>query len=132
MEEFTILVFVAVGFVSLIMLALASAMMLFGNLIEVTPDGLERRGERIRDEKFTKALTSPKIMSRIYALAFSVLFIIGCVILLLASGSKVIIIVGGVVMFSALLFSATIVALELMIYRTMQANLKNLKNSLAV
>jgi len=130
MEEFTILVLAAIGFVSLIMLVLALAMMSFGSLIEVTPDGLERRGERIRDENSVKSFSSPKNMSRIFAFAFSVLFVIGSVILILASGSKVIMIVGGVTVFSALLFSATIVALELMIYRTMQANLKNLKNSM--
>jgi hypothetical protein len=68
-------------------------------------------------------------MSKIFAFAFSILFVIGSVIFILASGSKVIMIIGGVSMFSALLFSATIVALELIMYRTMQANLKNLKGS---
>lgn len=129
MEEFTILVLVAIAFASVIMLVLALAMILFGNLIEATPDGLERRGERIRDENSVKSLSSPKNMSRIFALAFSILFVIGSVILILASGSKVVMIIGGVAMFSALLFSATIVALELIMYRTMQANLKDLKGS---
>jgi 1,4-dihydroxy-2-naphthoate octaprenyltransferase len=129
MDEFTILVLAAIAFASIIMLVLAFAMILFGRLIEDTPDGLERRGERIRDEKSVKSLSSPKNMSRIFALAFSILFVIGSVILILASGSKVVMIIGGVSMFSALLFSATIVALELIMYRTMQANLKDLKGS---
>jgi 1,4-dihydroxy-2-naphthoate octaprenyltransferase len=129
MEEFTILVLAAIAFASIIMLVLAFAMILFGRLIEDTPDGLERRGERIRDEKSVKSLSSPKNMSRVFALAFSILFVIGSVILILASGSKVVMIIGGVSMFSALLFSATIVALELIMYRTMQSNLKDLKGS---
>ena len=129
MEEFTVLVYVAIGFVSLIMVVLSLALISLGNLIENTPDGRERRGELVRNEVDKNSFLAPKNISKIYALAFSLLFIVGCVIFLLASGSKVIMIIGGVIIFSALLFSMTIVLFELLIYRTMQKNLKELKGS---
>ena len=132
MEDITLLVYAALGFATLIMAVLAVALMMLGKLIDATPDGLERRGELIRDEISKNSFLAPKNISKVYALAFSILFIIGCVIFLLAGGSKVIMIIGGVIVFSALLFSTTVALIELLIYQTMQKNLKELKGSAVV
>jgi hypothetical protein len=129
MEDFTLLVYVAIGFTSLIMVVIALALISLGNLIENTPDGRERRGELVRDDSVKNSLLAPKNISRVFAISFIILFLVGCLIVILSNGSKVIMIIGGVTMFSAFLFSTTIVVFELMIYQTMQKNLKELKGS---
>lgn len=129
MEEFNMLVYVTIGFTSIIMIVLALALISLGNLIESTPDGRERRGELIRNDTDKNSLLAPKNISRVFAVVLIILFLIGSLIVVASNGSKVIVIIGGVTIFSALLFSATIVIFELMIYQTMQKNLKELKGS---
>jgi len=129
MEEFTLMMYVAIGFSALVMMVITLALIALGNLIDITPDGRERRGELIRDEDIKNSLLAPKNISRVFAVVLIILFLIGSLIVVVSNGSKVIVIIGGVTMFSALLFSATIVIFELMIYHTMQKNLKELKGS---
>jgi hypothetical protein len=123
MEDFNILLIFAIVLASIIMIILSIFIVLFGKLIEDTPDGREIKGI-IRDEKSINAITAPKNIVKVYAGILIIVFVIGEIILLLSGESKVLMIIGGVIMFAALLFSATVVIFEMMIYNTMKNQMK--------
>jgi len=122
MEEFDVLYFGAIAVATVIIVILDIASLSLGKLIDDTPDGRELRGENVKRDG---SMSSPRLASRIFTLVLSTLFIIGVMVLVLANGSKVMMIAGGVLMFAVLLFAATIVVFELMIYNTMRERIKN-------
>jgi hypothetical protein len=124
MGEFDVIYLLAVVIATIIMFVLSIISLSLGKLIENTPDGRELRGECVKDGK---GLSSPRSASRLFVLGLSIVFVIGIVILLLSNASKIIMIIGGVTMFAALLFSATIVIFELIIYNTMRSQMKSVK-----
>jgi|WetSurMetagenome_2_1015567.scaffolds.fasta_scaffold238774_2 hypothetical protein len=123
MEDFMIILYVAIVVASIIMGALALGLIELGKLIDKTPDIQELKKERVRTDEDKQSLYSPKKSSRLLAIAFSFVFIVGVIIVLLASGSKILLILGGVTMFAGLLFGTGASMIGMVIYRTMQKNM---------
>ena len=95
---------------------------MFGDLISKTPDMLERHGER-------KELSdAPKRHADVFAVGLCVLYFVGVLIVIMAETTQLLII-GGVIIFSALLFSGTILGYSIMIYNLMKKNQRELKDS---
>jgi hypothetical protein len=123
MEDFVIILYVAIVVASIIMGALALGLIELGKLIEKIPDIQELKKEKVRTDEDKQSLYSPKNSSKLLAIAFSFVFLIGVVIVLLGGGSKVILILGGVTMFAGLLFGTGASMIGIVIYRTMQKNI---------
>jgi hypothetical protein len=122
MEDFTVILYVAIVFASGIMALLALGIMALGKLIEKTPDIQELKKEKVRDEEARRSIYAPEQSSKLIAIGFSCVFIIGVLIVVSFGGSKIILILGGVTMFAGLLFGVVTSMIELVIYRTMQKN----------
>jgi len=122
-----ILIVAGIGILVILMEILCAGMVMFGKLIAETPDGKEMRGERIRSEESKKLWSSPENMPKLFAVGFNLVFIIGCMVLFLSNGSIVMMIFGGVIVFSALFFAVGIVMHEMMMYNQMVVNLKDQK-----
>lgn len=127
-DDKTIFIIFSIGFSAVIMLILSMAILTFGKLIAKTPDGQERRGEKIRDEQSKQTWHSPENMPKVFVISFVTLYIIGIATLLFAP--QRIAIIGGATVIAALLFSATIAALEVLTYNLMRKNLVELKGSI--
>jgi hypothetical protein len=123
MEDFMIIIYVAMIVATLIMVALVLGIIGMGRLIEKTPDIQELKKEKVRKDEDKQSLSAPEKASKILSLAFSVVFLLGIFTVLLGGGSKVILILGGVTMIAGLLFAVGTSMFELMIYRTMQKNM---------
>jgi hypothetical protein len=123
-----IFIILAIGFTTTIMAILSVMMILFGMLIAKTPDGQERRGEKKRDDTMKKSLSSPEKMPKILVAVLFSTHILGSG--LLVWGNSRMVLIGIAVVVAALLFSATIVALEVVTYNMMQKKLIDLKGSI--
>jgi hypothetical protein len=118
----------SIGFSAVIMVILSMAIITFGKLIAKTPDGEERRGEKVRDESAKTVWHSPERMPKIFVMSFWTIYIIGSLVLLLSTPRVAIL--GGAAVISALIFSATIAALEIISYNLMCKNVIELKGSI--
>lgn len=105
----------------MLMAVMSIGIMTFGTLISKTPDMLERHGDR------KEPTDAPARHARAFATGFCTIFIAGAIMVLL--GDKTVLIVGEVVMFAALLFSATIMFWSMAIYKLMKRNEVELKGS---
>jgi hypothetical protein len=123
MEDFMIIIYVAIVVASIIMVALALGIVELGRLIDNTPDIQELKKEKVRTDEDKQSLYSPQKSSRLLAIAFSIVFVLGVFVVLVGGVSKIILILGGVTMFAGLLFGAGAAMIEMMIYRTMQKNM---------
>jgi hypothetical protein len=128
MIDKTEFILLSIGFSAVIMVTLSMAIMVFGKLIAKTPDGEERRGEKVRSDSDKKVWHSPENMPKVFVMSFGTLYIIGSLVLFFAP--QRIAILGGAAIIAALLFSATITALEIITYNLMQKNLVELKGSI--
>jgi hypothetical protein len=128
----TLIVIAVIGISAIMMLILCAGMMAFGQLIAKTPDGQEMRGERVREDIDKKVWSSPENMPKYFSVGLSVIFIIGCIVLLLGENSTATYIFGGMTVFVAIFFAAGFAAHELLIYNQMVANLKEHKEYIKV
>ena len=122
MEDFMVIIYVAMIVATIIMVALVLGIMGMGRLIEKTPDIQELKKEKVRTDEDKQSLYAPEKSSKLLALAFSIVFLLGIFIVLLGEGSRVVLILGVVTMIAGLLFAVGTSMFELMIYRTMQKN----------
>jgi hypothetical protein len=123
-----IFIMLAIGCATVIMAILSVMMILFGMLIAKTPDGQERRGEKVRDETAKKSLSSPENMPKILVAILFSSHIIGSGLVIW--GNSRMVLIGVALIVAAVVFSATIVALEVVTYNLMQKNLVDLKGSI--
>ena len=122
MEIFMIIIYIAILVATIIMAMLAIGMIELGKLIDKTPDIQELKKERIRTDEDKQSLSSPRKSSKLLAIAFSIVFLIGLFIVLLGGESKIMLILGGATMFAGLLFGTGASMIGVVIYRTMQKN----------
>lgn len=95
----------------------------FGTLIARTEDMLDRHGKR------KEHTNKPAEHAVLFAEAFILTYIIGAAVLFLAH-TNYWIVIGSVIIFSALLFSTTILLWEMKMYELMKINEQELKGSL--
>jgi hypothetical protein len=118
----TVLTVSAVIVTGVLMLVIGKGIITFGELISKTPDMMERHGDR------TEPTDMPKRQAVVFVIGFSLLFLIGCFIIIVFDGMPAMII-GSVTIFTALLFSGTIMFYSMQIYSLMRKNLVELKDS---
>jgi hypothetical protein len=118
----TVLTVSAVIVTGILMLVIGMGIITFGELISKTPDMMERHGDRKQPTDI------PARHARAFTTAFSTIYGVGIGVLL--SGWTVQVeVIGGVIIFSSLLFSGTIMFYSMQIYSLMRKNLVELKNS---
>lgn len=117
------IIYVAVVVATAIMGALVLGIIELGRLIDKTPDAQELKKEKVRSEEDMNSLYAPKKASKLLALTFSIIFMIGVLVVLFVGDSRIILILGGVTMLAGLLFAVGTSMFEMMIYRTMQKNM---------
>jgi uncharacterized membrane protein len=118
----TLLTILAVIFTGVLMLVMGAGILTFGELISKTPDMLERHGDR------KEPTDIPARHARAFVTALWAIFFIGAVLVLLGQSVQIEV-VGGVIIFAALLFSGTIMFLSMQIYSLMRKNMVELKDS---
>ena len=117
-----VLVLAGIG-ISGIILAILSLMLVgIGKQIAKTPDIEELRGTKVRTESDKSSFHSPEKMPKVFVMGFSLIYIFGSGVVLLSNDSVAMTVIGGVSVFAAVLFAATIVFFELSIYQRMQKN----------
>jgi hypothetical protein len=94
-----------------------------GGLIARTPDMMDRQGKR------TESTNAPYKHAQYFATAFIILYLIGAATLILSTTNYQLVL-GGACIFSALLFSGTIMLFEMKIYELMKKNERELQGSI--
>ena len=122
-----ILIYAGICISGVILLILCAGMVTLGKIIANTPDGRELRGERIRDELSKNTWSSPENLPKVLAYAFGTLFVTGSVILVVSNENIIMLIIGGVTVFSAIFFASGTAFFEMLMYNQMVANLKEHK-----
>ena len=105
-----------------LVLVMGAAIMKFGDLISHTPDMMERHGDRKQPTDI------PSRHARAFATAFTAIYFVGMVLMVLGQTVQIEII-GGVMIFSSLLFAGTVVFYSMQTYSLMRKNLVELKDS---
>lgn len=120
---------ISIIFSMILMVVLSIEIIAFGNLIAKTPDREELRGEKKRTDNDKLKWYSPERMPKNFVISFWAIQILGCIVTFGAGDNTNIAIIGGCLLFTALLFSATIGALEILMYRMMQINITEFSGS---
>jgi hypothetical protein len=118
----TLLTILAVIFTGVLFVIICKGILTFGELISKTPDMIERHGNR------TVPSDAPKEHAELFVIGFFAVFSIGIAVVFVATNMQEAII-GGVIIFSALLFSCTILFYSMQIYSLMRKNMVELKDS---
>ena len=119
----TILTIALTIFTGILTLVMSLGIITFGNLISRTPDMLERHGDR------KEPTDIPARHARAFATAFMTIYIVGAIVMLLG-WTTAMMVIGGVTMFAALLFAATIMLYSMQIYKLMKKNEVEFKGSM--
>jgi hypothetical protein len=113
----------AILFATILLIILSVSIIVFGNIISKTPDMLDRHGKR------KEPTDAPYRHAKLFVYSFWIVHDIG-ICLVLLSGNSRLVIIGGVMTFSGILFAATILAFEMKIIKLMKSNQRNLAGSL--
>ena len=119
----TPLVLISVIIAGILLSVILIGIMEFGILIAKTPDMLDRHGKR------KEQTNKPAKHAVMYADAFALLYIVGAITTLISESTSLII-VGGVIILSVLVFAVTILYYEMEIYNLMKKNEVELNGSL--
>jgi hypothetical protein len=121
----TLLTTLGIFFGIVIMAILSATILTFGKVIAKTPDMKDRYGER-------KGTTdAPVRHSRLFVEGFAGVFLLGVYIVLLTESIQIVVI-GAVIMFSAVLFAGTIALLSMKVYGLMKENAREHKGTVRV
>jgi hypothetical protein len=118
----TVLTISAVIVSGILFAIMCKGILIFGELISKTPDMIERHGYR------TTPSDAPKEHAELFVIGFFTVFSIGIAVVFIATNMQEAII-GGVMIFSALLFAGTILFYSMQIYSLMRKNMVELKDS---
>jgi hypothetical protein len=109
-------------FKTFLLIIMSVGILAFGKLIAGTEDKLDRIGKR------KEKTDAPARHARYFVIGFWTIFLVGSVILILSTTTKIEVI-GWVTTFSAALFAGTVLLYEIKIYNLMKANQRELKGS---
>ena len=109
-------------FCGLLFLIFSQGILTFGNLISKTPDMLDRHGDRKTETD------APIRHARYFVVGLSFIFMMG--VIFMAFSTIRMEIIGGVIIFSSLLFAGTVMFFSMRIYNLMKRNAVEYKDSI--
>ena len=118
----TLLTIMGLLFTGFLIIVMGISIQKFGDLISDTPDMLERHGER------KQRSNAPSRHANYFVMGFVIIFSIGATGVILSNNTYELII-GGIMILSSLLFSATVLFYSMQIYNLMRKNAVELKDS---